>query len=69
MKQLRKDAKERIAAKKIQKNARIYICHQINKRRHLAIVKIQGFVRMKWLSLLFQTLRKNIIIIQVILKI
>jgi len=61
----RQETKERIAVVKIQKRARIYICHQINKRRHRAVNKIQGFVKMQWLSFLFQVLRKSVKKIQV----
>ena len=56
---------EKVAAVKIQRRAKIYVCHQKNVRRHRAVIKIQGFVKMKWLSFLFQILRTNVKKIQV----
>lgn len=56
---------DRKAAIKIQKVARTYIVKQRIKAKHQAAFKIQGFVKMKWLSSLFQDLRRNVLIIQV----
>ena len=61
----RQDVIDRKAATIIQKIARTYIVKQRIKSKHKAAYKIQGFIKMKWLSALFQDLRKNVLIIQV----
>lgn len=65
IKKARQDVIDRKAAIKIQKVARTYIVKQRIKAKHRAAFKIQGFMKMKWLSALFQDLRKNVLIIQV----
>ena len=57
--------RERKAIIIIQKNARCFLVKLSVRRMHRAANRIQGFMKMKWLSSLFRNLRENVIIIQV----
>lgn len=57
--------REKKATVIIQKRARCFLAKLAVRNMHRAASKIQGFMKMKWLSSLFRNLRKNVIIIQV----
>ena len=61
----RQDRAETKAGLLISRIAKGHIVRSINRHRIQAISKIKGFIKMKWLSSLFQNLRKAVRIIQV----